>query len=179
MMLIIYNENDKNGMLTMITVTGYELHRRVRQKCGKPFCRRLRHQVHCRLAKHCFNAIYTSEDHVPGIRYIVTRSACKALNWPIKNSNKKNCFNAISTSEDPTTLLRASMVSQEKIVRYRMLIKLIMRNFYYTPFNLYKIKDIEFCDVMLSIQAMMMCGKTNICFLNLGCICPRDVQSYI
>ena len=33
-----------------------------------------------------FNAIYTSEDHVPGIRYIVTRSACKALNWPIKNS---------------------------------------------------------------------------------------------
>ena len=62
-----------------------------------------------------FNAIYT-------------HSACKALNWPIKNS-KKNCFNAISTSEDPTTLLRASMASQEKIVRYRMLIKLVMRIF--------------------------------------------------
>ena len=124
-----------------------------------------------------FNAIYTSEDHVPGIRYIVTRSACKALNWPIKNSKKKTVLMRF-----PRQRIRRRSSEHQWSLRRRLSGLACWSNWLwaiFTPFNLYKIKDIEFCDVMLRIQAMMMCGKTNICFLNLGCICPCDVQSYI
>ena len=135
-----------------------------------------------------FNAIYTSEDHVPGIRYIVTRSACKR-NWPIKNSKKTVLMRF------PRQRIRRRSSEHQWSLRRRLSGVACWSNWLWGTFGTYKnISFLLLTILQVSVQlaqnerywilwcdaeytAMMMCGKTNICFLNLGCIFPRDVQS--
>ena len=97
------------ALLTMITVdvTGYELRRRVRQKCGKPFCRPIRHQVPCHsFSTFSCNLLLRGSDDAPPSINGLSGEDCQVLHIEInykrdqERQKGQSCFKILSALGD-------------------------------------------------------------------------------